>query len=405
MELQAIKTANALTVKATGRLNASRAEYFLDAFMEYIRRGEHQLVIDAAGMEFLSSAGIRSLMRIHKELARVEGRFVMINTNEFVRSTLETTGLGEWLAEQIPESFSAETETLAAANNLPDHIFLLDKDAGVKLNTMNSWVPWQTIQKDQVKKTAFHPDSFGLGIGSPVDQDRDNTTRFGDFLAVCGHVVYQPPDVKSRPDYLVPAGLYIPEMQAIQLLFAEGGMSHLLRFAPDDDHSRYPVSRLIDQALSLINAEEIAFVILGETDGLVGAYLTRSPAEKAAGPAPVFPEVREWLSFTGEPAFRGEQALIFGVAARNNTDEPLLKALPSLEGISAHMHAVVFPFQPLQNGKIDLQQQIAKLFNGPPPKALLHLIDDNRPLQGLGESSLVRGALWCAPVKEKEEQL
>lgn len=392
-------------MKATGRLNASWAEYFLDAFMEYIRRGEHQLVIDAAGMEFLSSAGIRSLMRIHKELARVEGRFVMINTNEFVSSTLETTGLGEWLAEQIPESFSAETETLAAANNLPDHIFLLDKHAGVKLNTSNSWVPWQTIQKDQVRKTAFHPGSFGLGIGSPVDQDRGNTTRFGDFLAVCGHVVYQPPDVKSRPDYLVPAGLYIPEMQAIQLLFAEGGMSHLLRFAPDDDHSRYPVSHLIDQALALTTAQEIAFVVLGETDGLVGAHLTRSPSGEALAAAPVFPEVREWLSFTGEPAFRGEQALIFGLASKNRETQPLLKDLPSLPGVSAHMHAAVFPFRPLQNGKIDLHQQIEKLFNGPPPKALMHLVCDNRPVQGLGESSLLRGALWCAPVKEKEEQL
>ncbi len=344
-------------------------------------------------------------MRIHKELVRVEGRLVIINSNEFVSSTLKTTGMGEWLADHIPEAFAAEAKSEVAVGSLPENVFLLEKDAGVGLKTLSSWVPWQRIQKAQAKKIAFHPGTFALGIGRPMDQDDDLNPQFGDFMTVCGHVVCQPPDAKSRPDYLVPAGLYIPEIQSIQILFAEGEMSHLMRFAPDDTQSRYPVSGLIGEALALVNTEKIVFVLLGETDGLVGAYLTRWPAQEDSGRPPAFPEVREYLSFTGERAFTGEQVLIFGVAARNNTGQTLLKALPSLAGIAAHMHAVVFPFQPLQNGKIDLQQQIEKLFNGPPPKALLHLIHDNRPLQGLGESSLVRGALWCAPVKNMEEQL
>ncbi|MDZ7743408.1 MAG: hypothetical protein U5Q03_17140 [Bacteroidota bacterium] len=79
--------------------------------------------------------------------------------------------------------------------------------------------------------------------------------------------------------------------------------------------------------------------------------------------------------------------------------------MPSRPAIAAHMHAVVFPHQPLQNGKLELRQQINKFFNGPPPKTLMHLIEDNRPVRGLGESTFIRGAMWCSPIKNTEEAL
>jgi hypothetical protein len=34
---------------------------------------------------------------------------------------------------------------------------------------------------------------------------------------------------------------------------------------------------------------------------------------------------------------------------------------------------------------------------------LLHLIEDNRPAIGLGQSSFIRGACWCAAIKYGEE--
>ena len=66
MELKTERIGKYMLVSASGRLDASWAEYFADVFLNYIRNGDHHLVIDAAAMEFLSSAGIRSLLRINK---------------------------------------------------------------------------------------------------------------------------------------------------------------------------------------------------------------------------------------------------------------------------------------------------------------------------------------------------
>ena len=40
--------------------------------------------------------------------------------------------------------------------------------------------------------------------------------------------------------------------------------------------------------------------------------------------------------------------------------------------------------------------------NGPPPRAVMHLLEDTRPGAGLGESALLRGACWFAPLSNPE---
>ncbi len=76
--------------------------------------------------------------------------------------------------------------------------------------------------------------------------------------------------------------------------------------------------------------------------------------------------------------------------------------MPSAPDLAAHIHAAVFPYQPLQNGKIELESAIGKFFNGPPPLSVMHLADDDRPVVGLGESALIRGACWFSPLQNPE---
>jgi anti-anti-sigma factor len=405
MELQTKKSGNALIVRAKGRLDASWSDYFTDAFLGYIRSGEHQLVIDAREMHFLSSAGIRSLVLIHKELATVKGRFVMINTGEFVATTLRTTGLGDWIADDIPAEFMVSNQKTPDKLKFSGNCFLMDKNAAVQLQVVNNWKPWDKVKAGHISQIAFPANSFALGIGSPVTSEPESDIQFGDFLSAGGNLVYQPPEVKSHPDYLLPVENYIPELLTIQCLFGQGNMSYLLRFAPEDQKISHSLSELATIALELTGSKMAAFVVLAEIDGLVGAHLIQSPTRKNNTGGMQFNEMRNFLSFTGERVFSGEQAMVFGVVARNGRagGNSLLKPVPSDSALAMHAHAVVFPFQPLQNGHIDLKQQIDKFFSGPPPRALLHLVNDNRPAIGLGESSFIRGALWCAPANFKED--
>jgi hypothetical protein len=143
-----------------------------------------------------------------------------------------------------------------------------------------------------------------------------------------------------------------------------------------------------------------------EIEGLVGAALSRSPGLIGQDDAPGrFPEIRDWMAFCGERVHARQQALLVSFAARHPGAElaPFLVPLPSRPDLFAHAHAVVLPFRPLQDGCIDLKENVHSSFEAAAPLDLLHLIEDDRPLVGLGQSAFIRGACWCAPLRDGKE--
>jgi len=80
MQLTHQKRGRYLLIDAQGRLDATWADYFTDALMSHVRDGHHDLILDASGMAFLSSAGIRALLKVYKELIAVQGSFRIVGT-------------------------------------------------------------------------------------------------------------------------------------------------------------------------------------------------------------------------------------------------------------------------------------------------------------------------------------
>ncbi|MGV8139926.1 MAG: STAS domain-containing protein [Mangrovibacterium sp.] len=404
MELKTERIGKYMVITASGRLDASWADYFADAFLNYIRNGDHHLVVDAAAMDFLSSAGIRSLIRVNKELNLVKGSFTIVNASPFVLKTLEATGFGIWLSASLPDDMQSADQVDIAGKNFVTDLFQLNPKGNLKLSLVNAWKSWNAVAGSETGIISFPQNIFALGIGSSAVRSEEATGQFGEFIAVCGNLAYQSPEEKIRPDYLLSVSEFIPEMRVIQALSCEGEMAYLFRFSPQGDQLKITISELVEHALAVSGSRAAAFVIMAETGGLVGANLIRSPGKIESKPISNSMEVRDWLSFCGERVFAGEQTLVFGIVAKESesVDCTLLKQLPSNPALAARIHAVVFPYQPLPNGLIDLKAQVDKFFSGPPPVALLRLVDDNRPVQGLGESTFIRGACWCAPVQNSE---
>jgi len=405
MQIKSEPRGKYLLLHAAGRLDASWAEYFQDTLLSYIRHGQHHLVIDASGMSFLSSAGIRSLVRIHKELKSVHGNMSIINATDFVSKTLETTGLGFWLAGSPPDGMPT-TEALSGHNMEHDfEAFVLSAGAKLLLSAPSAWRPWQKVDPGQTSHLFFDEKQVGLGIGSAATRFEEARARFGEFMAVTGNVIFQPPGATERPDYLLSEKEFVPEMLAIQAIMCTGDMSLLLRFAPTREQAFYPVSTIMEAALRHTCSNAAGFVILAEVEGLVGVTMIRSPGLLEQDRPVEHPAILDWLSFTGDRVYAGQQTLIVGITAyaERMKASSLLPPIPSRPDICGHAHACVFPYQPLQNGKIDLKTTLNKFMDGPPPIALMHLTDDNRPAIGIGQTALIRGACWCAPIANPEE--
>jgi anti-anti-sigma factor len=390
MKLNEFRIENQLLIQVDGRLDASWADYFKEALLKRVRSGEHHILLEVSELTFLSSLGIRSLMALYKELHSVQGTFQIIHADGMVKETLEHSGLGQWLSDLKVDVARFAEQASAPADSDSLERFTLDPAARLTVSVVDAWHPWSPVNRGACRAVSFEKDRVGIGIGGAGNDVDAANDYFGEFVAVGGHVAVQPPDERGRPDCILSEQEFVPSLHCIQAQICHGSMAHLIRFRSTDETPFYTLSSLVGEMLRVCGSDPIGFTVIGEVEGLVGANLIRSPGKLTEGSGVDYPTVKEWMSFCGERGFAREQAALVGTARRAG------------ETVKMHVHGAVFPYQLLPNGRIELQAAADRLFCGPPPKAVLHLVNDQRRGNGLGESALFSGACWCAAIENGE---
>jgi len=63
-----------------------------------------------------------------------------------------------------------------------------------------------------------------------------------------------------------------------------------------------------------------------------------------------------------------------------------------------HIHAAVFPYRPIPKGMLAIHPTVNEILQTDRPTAVFHCIVDDREFDGIGETEVIRGAVWVAPV-------
>ena len=411
MEITREKSGNLLVIRLVGRLDANWCNHVQNALSAAVRDGEHRIHLNMAEVGYVSSAGLRVLLTIYKQLRAINGMFGVARASAAVRSVLELAGLEMLIAadEEVaaPQSEQGQTHASPSARY---EIFKKDAlFAGLRVDTVGeSGMLQHGADPARVPAAEFGANAFALGIGALGGSYADCAPRFGEFLAVAGVAAFQPSDGSSRPDFVVSQSALVPEGRLLLGLSGEGAFSLLARFDATPEARSVGLTELAQTALQLSGAPTAAFVAITETAGLVGASLRQSPASTGGTDERFgFPQIRDWLSFTSERAYRDSTSLLVGVVSQPGSPlDPLLRPLRaattgSTSGKSqllAHVHAASFPYRPLRKGRIDLKASVNELFEGQALQAVLHLLSDPREFNGAGQSEFFRGALWIAPI-------
>lgn len=405
MEITKQQDADTMDVQVRGRLDAAWADHLSTELSDLVRAGSHRIRLDLSELDYVSSAGIRVLIKWRNRLAELGGAFVVANPSKPVLDLLKMTHLDKVLmTEQVaPTPREAPKEAQQVETDVARfEIHELERDAALECEVLGEpeLLPGATYGEGQSAKTEFPAASFGLGIGAFGSDFGDCRSRFGEFLAVAGAAAYMPTDGTTVPDFMVATGTLIPDLQVLSGLRCTGHFSHLVRFDSVQPDGAVGVSHLAEQALEVVGNGASGLVILAETSGLVGASLRRPPT--APVPETIFshPDVRKWLSFTSERAFADSLCLAAGVVARDDASSltPLLRPLSAQTAVLAHLHALAMSYCHVQQGKIDLHKTVSSLFETEALRGLLHLLTDDRPIVGVGESEFARGAMWCGAI-------
>jgi anti-anti-sigma factor len=94
MELKSIKESSATVVSVTGRMDAITAPQFEKTLHEMIDSGETRFVVEVAGLDYISSAGLRGILAIAKRLKGKEGLLCFANVEGTVKDVFDISGFG-----------------------------------------------------------------------------------------------------------------------------------------------------------------------------------------------------------------------------------------------------------------------------------------------------------------------
>lgn len=413
-----------IELAVSGRIDAETGEELEHVVAEELRRGHHAIRLDCSGVSFLSSAGIRILFNVHRAAKTAGGVCLIGAASEPVGRVLELTRLAPLLRESkgakgtplpgesqppgkpptaIPLAASA-VPSIPADLRVGGVLFIGMESPGTSgLEAEISGAADEALL-GRVAEATSRPvprHAFGLGLAALAD-DRPLPTIAGEMLAACGAVFHRSPQPFAAVDYSLAEGNLVPDVQLASGLIWEGVPSGRAGFEPADDEPAVQLDELAATVLEQSKAACLAIVIVAEVHGLVGAELIRPLAEATADDHPQTSDpavAARWLSFSREPVHARHTALIVGVVTRGMPTGPLAEFVRPLgvNGPMGHAHAAVFPLRPLKRGPADLTTTVDDLAAST-PLAVMHLLGDPQPVLGSGQSELVRGCCWFAPL-------
>ena len=408
MDCQIRRTDDVAELVLVGSLDSSWSSYFSDRIDEVVRAGALEVLVDMAGVSYLSSNGIAILIRYHRQMGKIGGRFRIVADSEAVSHVLRLTGVWQILHEDaaspaLKTSPAVKCETIErermvlqvfprVAGGVPEKLELIGDPARLIGRGYDGpdEQTWRAI-----------PDAVAFGLGALGPSFEACRGRFGEFLAVAGVAACRPTAGPGRPDFEHAAGAFVPAVRLLYGLAFPAPRAAVVRFEArgEPGNASVPLSQIAEACLDLSGGGLVGVVLAGETDGLVGAGMRHSPVAIPNGIDPfAHPDVRDWLSLTPEPEHCRSTAVVVGVATRMAPAAlaPFIRPLavarsPELQG---HFHAAVLPFRPLPGGAIELATTVAQLFEPGRIDSILHLLDDSRPIVGAGESTFTRGVVW-----------
>src|SRR6476646_4762979 len=367
------------TVRLSGRLDGEAAAQVADMLERLLRDGRRAAVLDMSGVSYLSSPGTLALQRAQQEWSSLRGELRVAAPSPEARDALAAAELLSRLTSpiapdgeagfpsvpfehsrdnwRVPTSLDARG-TYEVTGRLPQ-AELSCRIYGRPEQALRGW-----IQPADYHEVEFPDPSFGLGLGALGTSRPEAAARLGELVAADGAVAHLPTQGAQVPDFDIGLGGRTPVALLVSGFVCRGRFSLLTRFSSATEAEPVPLSEIARVCLGGVAGQTAGLVIVGETTGLVGAWLRRSPGIEPPSLPVTLQGVRDWLGTTPQPIHQGATTIIAGIVSRNPDAAlaPFLRPLAGGEELFGHFHAVVFAYRPVPQRTVALRPLVTRLF-------------------------------------------
>lgn len=197
----------ALVFHVSGRLDAHGAGELAPMLAPIA--ANQAVVVDLAGVPYLSSAGIRIFLELYKRQNASGGRLMLAAVQPYCREVFKVAGLEgvfslfETVESALQEVRQAEDVQRTSAGSFrfepgspdPGHIEVLGHIEDVLA---------ARITPAHVRNKAFSSMAYSLGLGGMGSSVEEVMPLMGEMMTMAGTMVWLPTDGNDTPDFLVP---------------------------------------------------------------------------------------------------------------------------------------------------------------------------------------------------------
>ncbi len=83
--------------KLTGRLDSNTSQGFEKKIFQAIDGGSKNMIIDFKNLDYISSAGLRVILKATKALKREDGKMLLCDMQDYVKEVFEIAGFDSFL--------------------------------------------------------------------------------------------------------------------------------------------------------------------------------------------------------------------------------------------------------------------------------------------------------------------
>ena len=92
MQIHETRHAGAVIVAPVGRIDSTTSSALDAHLLELAKAGEYRVVIDLAGVDYISSAGLRVMLSLAKRTKEAKGKLALAALGDSVRQVFELAG-------------------------------------------------------------------------------------------------------------------------------------------------------------------------------------------------------------------------------------------------------------------------------------------------------------------------
>jgi anti-anti-sigma factor len=350
MEVVCERGVSWLLVRLSGRLDAFGAQKLDEELKACIRETDSFIVLDMAGVVYLSSGGLRVILAADKTLRKRKGILRLCNIVEYPMQVIRMAGLeGVLVINNSCDDALAACEVESRAMTVEkdwQHLPVFHRSgasirvyqnsgqpAGLKVAGNLMKVLHATIENGDVIKRHFIDTEYSIGLGA-LGPNVDESKQFlGEMITLGGTMVWLPTDGHDSPDF------FSPQKDTGQVVIYTG-----LNVALDGVFNEVMLlDATVEHAVSLSDIYEGVFMLAKERSvrfgGLVSIAMLADIAGLSSSGVKIAPirelspvnggmitdpeNIGRWMDITPGARHQGKTMISFGVGLDLSTDHTM----------------------------------------------------------------------------------